>query len=103
MPLFAAALERDGRAAARSFAEDVLTVLLWALLILVIAAQIVMPWLMHVLAPGFADEPEKLDLTVQLTRLTFPYILLISARLPPRRGAEFSLSASPPSRPRRSC
>ena len=78
VPLFAATLERDGRAAARSFAEDVLTVLLWSVLLLVIVAQIAMPWLMHVLAPGFADEPEKLDLTVQLTRLTFPYILLIS-------------------------
>ena len=78
VPLFAGTLERDGRAAAKSFAEDVLTVLLWALLLLVIVAQIVMPWLMHVLAPGFADEPGKLDLTVQLTRLTFPYILLIS-------------------------
>ena len=78
VPLFAGSLERDGRAAAKSFAEDVLTVLLWVLLLLVVAAQIVMPWLMHVLAPGFADEPEKFDLTVQLTRLTFPYILLIS-------------------------
>ena len=78
VPLFAGVLERDGRAAAKSFAEDVLTVLLWTLLVLVIAAQIVMPWLMHALAPGFADEPGKLDLTVQLTRLTFPYILLIS-------------------------
>ena len=78
MPLFAGTLEREGREAAKSFAEDVLTVLLWTLLVLVIVAQIVMPWLMHVLAPGFADEPGKLELTVQLTRLTFPYILLIS-------------------------
>ena len=78
VPLFAGTLERDGREAAKSFAEDVLTVLLWTLLVLVIVAQIVMPWLMHVLAPGFADEPGKLELTVQLTCLTFPYILLIS-------------------------
>ena len=78
VPLFAGTLERDGREAAKSFAEDVLTVLLWTLLVLVVVAQIVMPWLMHVLAPGFADEPGKLELTVQLTRLTFPYILLIS-------------------------
>jgi len=31
-----------------------------------------------VLAPGFADDPEKFDLTVQLTRIAFPYILFIS-------------------------
>ena len=78
VPLFAGILERDGRAAAKSFAEDALAVLLWVLLLLVIAAQIAMPWLMQGLAPGFADEPETFDLTVQLTRLTFPYILFIS-------------------------
>lgn len=78
VPLFAGILERDGRAAAKSFAEDTLAVLLWVLLLLVIAAQIAMPWLMQGLAPGFADEPETFDLTVQLTRLTFPYILFIS-------------------------
>lgn len=78
VPLFAGILERDGRAAAKSFAEDALAVLLWVLLLLVVAAQIAMPWLMQGLAPGFADEPGKFDLTVQLTRLTFPYLLFIS-------------------------
>lgn len=78
VPLFAGILERDGRATAKSFAEDTLAVLLWVLLLLVVAAQIAMPWLMQGLAPGFADEPETFDLTVQLTRLTFPYILFIS-------------------------
>ncbi len=78
VPLFASTLERDGRAAAKSFAEDALTVLLWTLLVLVVVAQIVMPWLMYALAPGFSDDQAKFELTVQLTRLTFPYILLIS-------------------------
>lgn len=36
------------------------------------------PWWAVVLAPGFAAEPGKLELTVALTRLVFPYILLIS-------------------------
>jgi putative peptidoglycan lipid II flippase len=78
VPLFAGTLEKDGKAAAKEFAEEVLAVLLWTLLILVIVGQIVMPWLMYGLAPGFADDPDKFDLTVQLTRLTFPYILFIS-------------------------
>ena len=78
VPLFAGTLEKDGKAAAKEFAEEVLAVLLWTLLILVVVGQIVMPWLMYGLAPGFADEPEKFELTVQLTRLAFPYILFIS-------------------------
>jgi putative peptidoglycan lipid II flippase len=78
VPLFAGELEQNGRAAAKAFAEEVLAVLLCVLLFLVVVAQIVMPWLMYVLAPGFADDPEKFDLTVQLTRIAFPYILFIS-------------------------
>lgn len=78
VPLFAGELEQNGLKAAKEFSEEVLAVLLCVLLLLVIAAQISMPWLMHGLAPGFANDPDKFDLTVQLTRITFPYILFIS-------------------------
>ena len=78
VPLFAGALASDGRTAARAFAEDALSVLLWALLAVVVLAQIAMPWLMLAIAPGFADDPAKFDLTVYLARLTFPYLLFIS-------------------------
>ena len=78
VPLFAGELEQNGLKAAKEFAEEVLAVLLCVLLLLVIVAQISMPWLMHGLAPGFANDSDKFDLTVQLTRITFPYILFIS-------------------------
>ena len=78
VPLFSGELEQNGHASAKAFAEEVLAVLLCILLLLVVVAQIVMPWLMYALAPGFAEDPEKFDLTVQLTRITFPYILFIS-------------------------
>ena len=78
VPLFAEKLESDGRRAARFFAEDALAILLWVLLIIVVVAQVLMPWLILLIAPGFADDPAKLDLTVYLARLTFPYLLFIS-------------------------
>lgn len=78
VPLFSQTLERDGLQAARRFAEQALAVLLAALLLFVTAMQAAMPWLMLVLAPGFADDPEKFDLAVTLTRLTFPYLLFVS-------------------------
>ncbi|MGD9539269.1 MAG: murein biosynthesis integral membrane protein MurJ [Alphaproteobacteria bacterium] len=78
VPQFAGTLEREGRAAAREVAEDALAVLLVVVLAFVVAAQIAMPWLMYVLAPGFASDPAKFDLTVTLTQLTFPYLLFIS-------------------------
>src|SRR5687768_2354243 len=36
------------------------------------------PLIVYVTAPGFAAEPEKFALTVQLLRITFPYIVFIS-------------------------
>ena len=78
VPLFAGRLESEGREAAKAFAEQALSVLLWSLVAFVTVAEILMPLLMHAFAPGFADEPAKFDLAVQLARLTFPYLLLIS-------------------------
>jgi len=36
------------------------------------------PWLVRLIAPGFADEPEKLELTIALTRWLFPFVVFVS-------------------------
>jgi putative peptidoglycan lipid II flippase len=79
IPLFAKELEGGGMEAARAFAEHVLSVLLAALLILSALAMIFMPALVgSIIAPAFADTPEKFDLTVAMTRIMFPYLLCMS-------------------------
>ncbi|WP_431861735.1 murein biosynthesis integral membrane protein MurJ [Azospirillum sp.] len=78
VPLFSAELQRHGRAAAVTFAEEALGVLLSVLVPFAVLAVLGMPALMHLLAPGFADEPEKFALAVHMARLTFPYLVLIS-------------------------
>ena len=78
VPLFAKALEGDGEAAARRFAEQALAALLTGLLIFLALAEIAMPLLMLVLAPGFAADPEKFDLAVLLTRIALPYLAFVS-------------------------
>lgn len=78
VPMFAGTLEVDGRRAAVAFAAEVQSVLLAALLAFVLAVEILMPWAMLVLAPGFAGDPERFGLAVELTRITFPYLPLIS-------------------------
>ncbi|MBM3565649.1 MAG: murein biosynthesis integral membrane protein MurJ [Alphaproteobacteria bacterium] len=78
VPLYAAEMEKGGRDKARAFAEAALAVLLWSLLVFVAAAELAMPWLMRAFAPGFLDEPAKFDLTVMLSRITFPYLLFVS-------------------------
>ncbi len=78
VPLFARRLEGEGEEAAERFAEDAMAGLGFVLLLFSAAAMLAMPWLMMVLAPGFAMEPEKYDLAVALTRIAFPYLLCMS-------------------------
>ena len=78
IPLFAKRLEGDGRDAARAFAEQAMSGLTSILLLLSAVCMIAMPWLMYVLAPGFADTPEKFDLAVLMSRIAFPYLLCMS-------------------------
>jgi putative peptidoglycan lipid II flippase len=78
VPLFARRLEVEGKAAAKQFAEQVLSVMLVTLLLLTVAAQVAMPWLMHVIAPGFAANPAKFGYAVLFTQITFPYLLFMS-------------------------
>ncbi len=78
VPLFAGMVAKDGSQEARRFAEDALAVLLAALFVMVVAGEIAAPFLLDVLAPGFAADPAKFALTVALTRITFPYLLFIS-------------------------
>lgn len=78
VPLFAGKLAEGGRTAAHEFAEHCFAVLTATLILFVAVMEIIMPWAMDVLAPGFGDTPGKLELATQLSRICFPYLLLIS-------------------------
>lgn len=78
VPLFSATLTAEGKDAAHRFAEDVQAVLLAVQIVLLGAILAIMPWFMLVFAPGYADEPVKFSLAVEFTRITFPYLLLMS-------------------------
>lgn len=78
VPIFAGMTAREGQLAAKAFAEEALAVLLAALLIFLVAGEVLTPWILHVVAPGFADDPGKFRLAVDLTRIMFPYLLYIS-------------------------
>ncbi len=78
IPLFSKKLEGEGTEEARKFAEEAMAVLVFALIVVTALAEIFMPWLMYGLAPGFSKDPEKFDLAILLTRITFPYLLFVS-------------------------
>jgi len=78
VPLFAKRLEGENHDEARRFGEEVFSVLTFTLIVFTVIAEISMPLLVYLLAPGFADNPEKYDLAIILTRIAFPYLLFMS-------------------------
>ena len=68
----------------RSFAETqslVNRVATWLVIILVgvtLLGMLAAPWIVTLIAPGFHANPQKMQLTVELLRITFPYIFFIS-------------------------
>jgi putative peptidoglycan lipid II flippase len=78
VPMFARQLEEGGASAAKLFAEHVLAVLLMVLLLVTMVAELTMPWLIRVFAPGFHEYPEKFQLAVLYTQITFPYLIFMS-------------------------
>lgn len=78
VPLFGESRARGGDAGARDFAEQALAALLLVLVIFVGLFLVGMPYAILLIAPGFAAEPAKYALAVELSRITFPYLLLIS-------------------------
>jgi len=78
VPLFAKRLEGEGQEGARRFGEEVMSVLFFTLTAFLIAAEIAMPLVMLVIAPGFTEDPEQFDLAVELSRIGFPYLMFMS-------------------------
>jgi putative peptidoglycan lipid II flippase len=78
VPLYSGTLETDGKDAARRFANQAATILTLLLLVFVAGMEVIMPWAMVILAPGFEAVPGKMALATELSRIAFPYLLFIS-------------------------
>ncbi len=79
VPMYSRALHGEGgEEAAEKFANDVLAVFIWALLGFSAIAMIAMPGLVWLLARDYQDVPGKFELSVALSRITFPYLMLVS-------------------------
>ena len=62
----------------KKFADDVLSSLLLILLFIVTIVEIFTPYLIYIIAPGFLEDQTKFNLAVELTRVTFPFLLFVS-------------------------
>ena len=77
VPAFTASLTLDGPRRARDLAARMATLMTLWLSLLVGLGMLFMPQVMAVLTPGLADHPHQMALVVELSRITFPYLLFI--------------------------
>lgn len=79
VPLFAKEIEANGIEGAKRFSEEVFGVLFSVLLLITIVMELCMPLLVRfVIAPGFADDPEKFGITIRMAAVMFPYLMCMS-------------------------
>ena len=62
----------------KKFADDILSSLFLILILIVTLVEIFTPVLIYIIAPGFLDDDIKFNLAVELTRITFPFLLFVS-------------------------
>ena len=78
IPIFTEYLTKKGREDAFELARVVLTLLTLILAVVTVTGILLSPWIVRLQAFGFGDAGIKYELTVLLTRITFPYIFFIS-------------------------
>lgn len=78
VPMLAEYRSRRGEVETKHLVDRTATVLFLAVLAISVLGMIATPLLIYVSAPGFAADADKFAVTVELTRITFPYILFMS-------------------------
>ncbi len=78
VPIFAEYRRQRGQEETRALAGRVGTLLAVVLLVVTIIGVLAAPWLVYALASGFATTPGKVELTADMIRIVFPYLLFVS-------------------------
>src|SRR5215470_7129542 len=78
LPAYARVRSQHGGEVAGLFADRIFTLLIMVEGVLLAVALLFTPSVIELLAPGFSGDPVRFPLAVELTRITFPYLLLVS-------------------------
>ncbi len=78
VPLYTKTLTNEGEEAAGKFSGEVFSVMALILSIFSVVVMLAMPWVIHLIAPGFEEGTERYSWAVTLTQITFPYLMLMS-------------------------
>ena len=77
VPSYASELSQ-GKDRSEEFAKNIFNLLIIILLLIVLIIEIFMPIFVFLIAPGFDGDNVKMELVINLTRITFPFLLFIS-------------------------
>lgn len=78
IPLFSESIEKDGEEESKRMARNMMGFMSLIIFVFSALAMIFMPYLIMAIAPGFDIVGERYNSAVELSRVTFPYLLFIS-------------------------
>ena len=68
----------NGRDQSEKFATNIFSLLVLSLFFIVLIIEIFMPAFVFIIAPGFSGNEDKMNLAINLTRITFPFLFFVS-------------------------
>ena len=77
VPSYASELA-NGKDQSEKFATSVFSLLIISLFFIVLIIEIFMPLFVFLIAPGFTGNESKMDMAINLTRITFPFLFFVS-------------------------
>ncbi|MFA5144161.1 MAG: murein biosynthesis integral membrane protein MurJ [Candidatus Omnitrophota bacterium] len=77
VPVLTDELTRKGRKDFFKLAQVILNIMFWVLCVLTLLGILLSPLIVRLIAPGFAADIEKFEVTVRLTRILFPFLILV--------------------------
>ena len=77
VPSYASELA-NGKDQSEKFATSIFSLLIISLFFLVLVIEIFMPLFVFLIAPGFSGNESKMDVAINLTRITFPFLFFVS-------------------------
>ena len=67
-----------GKSKSYKFANQIFNLLFLGLIFIILAIEIFMPVFVGLIAPGFTENTKKIELAIDLTRITFPFLMFVS-------------------------
>lgn len=77
VPVLTEELTKKGKDDFFKLAQVILNILFWTLIAITAIGMLAAPLIVKIIAPGFSIDKEKFDVTVQLTRIIFPFLVLV--------------------------